>query len=73
MPMLLYACSSVNTSMYMFGGAIWVCCSNPVHWCSSSRNADYTNNPMMYNRLWLLQHLGDQLAGTFFYVVDCDI
>ena len=73
MPMLLYACSSVNTSIYMFGGAIWVCYSNPVHWCSSSRNADYTYNPMMYNRLWLLQHLGDQLAGTFFYVVDCDI
>lgn len=48
----------------MFGGLIWVCYSNPVHWCASSRNADYTNNPMLYTRLWLLQHLGDQLAGS---------
>ena len=47
----------------MFGGAIRVCYSNPVHWCASSRYADYTNNPMMYSRLWLLQHLGDQFAG----------
>ena len=58
------SCLTAHTSMCIFGGLIWVCYSNPVHWCTLSRHADYTNNPMMYTRLWLLQHLGDQLAGA---------
>ncbi len=71
--MLVHACSSAHTSIYMFGGSIWVCYANPVHWCSSSHHADYTNNPMMYTRLWLLQHLGDQLAGMFCRLVNHDV
>ena len=59
----LFAIFSGSHFTCMFGGAIRVCYSNPVHWCASSRYADYTNNPMMYSRLWLLQHLGDQFAG----------